>query len=385
MAEALKIVYPIVVILVSGFIIWRSTNAFELASDYLGRNLSKGIKGATINAISSSMPEFLSTMFFLFYVRDPEHSGSGFSGGIGITGGSAIFNILIIPLCVYFAASATLKVKTIPVERKTLLRDGSFLILMTILVAVVLHDDVLKPIHGLLLTTPYFIYITFLFYTHKRTPVSDNSFKYSPLISKSVISDLLMINVERFVLKGRMIRTLTAWKLLLASTMVMMLGTWLLVYGTEMLGSRLNIPLVFVSVVLASAASSIPDTMISIRDARKGNYEDSLSNALGSNIFDISFALGVPLLLYTFLFNQTVQLNVEEKAASTDIWFILAIITLVTVLLLLSGKSITRFKVLILALLYLIFVSFIVLELIYSIDVTGSIYSFVFRTNLPIP
>ena len=43
-------------------------------------------------------------------------------------------------------------------------------------------------------------------------------------------------------------------------------------------------------VIIAAAATSVPDTILSIKDARKGNYNDAISNALGSNIFDICFA-----------------------------------------------------------------------------------------------
>ena len=42
-----------------------SSDGFDIASSYLGRNLSDGVKGATINAISSSMPELLTSIFFL--------------------------------------------------------------------------------------------------------------------------------------------------------------------------------------------------------------------------------------------------------------------------------------------------------------------------------
>ena len=60
----------------------------------------------------------------------------------------------------------------------------------------------------------------------------------------------------------------------------------------------LDIPILFVAVILASAATSVPDTVISVRDAKQGNYNDAISNALGSNIFDICFALGLPLFLF---------------------------------------------------------------------------------------
>ena len=33
-------------------IIWRSSDGFEVASEYLGRNLTDGVRGATINAVT---------------------------------------------------------------------------------------------------------------------------------------------------------------------------------------------------------------------------------------------------------------------------------------------------------------------------------------------
>ena len=86
----------LLIITASCLVIWRSSHGFEVASDYLGRKFPLGIKGATLNAIASSMPEFLTTMFFLFYLRDSD----GFSGGLGVTSGSALFNLLIIPALV---------------------------------------------------------------------------------------------------------------------------------------------------------------------------------------------------------------------------------------------------------------------------------------------
>ncbi len=99
----LGIIIPVVFILISSYIIWKSTDSFETAADYLGRNMSRGVKGATINAVASSMPEFLTTMFFLFYVKNEGNFADNFSGGLGVVAGSAIFNILIIPVAVLFS------------------------------------------------------------------------------------------------------------------------------------------------------------------------------------------------------------------------------------------------------------------------------------------
>jgi Ca2+/Na+ antiporter len=58
-------------------IIWRASDGFEAASEYLGRNLTDGVRGVTINAIGSSMPELFTTLWFLFVLHDRD----GFAGG----------------------------------------------------------------------------------------------------------------------------------------------------------------------------------------------------------------------------------------------------------------------------------------------------------------
>ena len=55
----------LIVMIVCSYIIAKSCDVFEAATDCLGSNLSDGVKGATLNAIGSSMPELLTTVFFL--------------------------------------------------------------------------------------------------------------------------------------------------------------------------------------------------------------------------------------------------------------------------------------------------------------------------------
>ena len=41
----------------------------------------------------------------------------------------------------------------------------------------------------------------------------------------------------------------------------------------------LDLPISIVAVIIAAAATSVPDTILSIKDAKKGNYNDAISNA----------------------------------------------------------------------------------------------------------
>ena len=77
------VVIPLVLILFTCLLIWRACDGFEVASEYIGRNLSEGVRGGTINAISSSIPELFTTLIALFVLSDAD----GFSIGIGTTAG----------------------------------------------------------------------------------------------------------------------------------------------------------------------------------------------------------------------------------------------------------------------------------------------------------
>ncbi len=341
----------------SCFIIWRSAAGFEIASDYLGRKLSHGVKGATINAIASSMPEFLSSFFFLFYLKDV----NGFSGGLGITAGSSIFNLLVIPAAVTIVILIKDPSKTIELTRKVLRRDGIVLIITILILILIIDRQSLKPIHGLMLVLAYIVYLAYMFFSMRRMkngteekPVPKHYPSQQPLSVK-----ILTLKLECFIVGKKGLNSRNSWILLVFSTVVMSVGTWLLVLGTKWLSDGLHIPILFIAVVLSAAASSVPDTVISVKDARKGNYDDAISNALGSNIFDISFALGLPLLVYTLMYGS-IEMESTVVEMSTELWMFLLITTIFGAILFNIGRKLTIWKACLFILIYLLFVLYVV-------------------------
>jgi cation:H+ antiporter len=135
----------------------------------------------------------------------------------------------------------------------------------------------------------------------------------------------------------------------------------LLVSSCESIGEYLNIPIMFVAVVLASAATSVPDTIISMRDAKKGNYNDAIANALGSNIFDICFALGFPLFLYCIIYGP-INMNPQTIEFSSQLRILLLIFTIISFFIYYIGSNMGVFKAILLILIYLLFTSYIVGE-----------------------
>ena len=326
----------ILYIIISCIIIWRSSNGFEIASDFLGRKMPLGIKGATLNAIASSMPEFLTTIFFLFYLRDAD----GFSGGLGVTSGSALFNLLIIPALAVLVIFSKSKKKSVVLNKKVLMREGAVLLISQIVFVNILFSGELLAIHGLILVLIYLLYLGWLFGISRRKMIADPGFVTpTQAVPRSVFVKIITLDITHLVLNGKKISRGLAWLLLGMSTLVMTFGTWLLVYATDHFGEVTGIPLIFVAVVFSAAATSVPDTIISINDALKGNYDDAVSNALGSNIFDIAFALGLPVLLFNLFYEEPMLLDREVLAFTKEVWVFLLLATFLALAIMLTGNS----------------------------------------------
>jgi len=378
------VLISLILMSISCHLIWRSANGFEIASDFLGRNLFRGIKGATINAIASSMPELLTTLFFLFYLKDVD----GFSGALGITAGSAIFNGMIIPALVVLTVISYKKTTKIKISKKVILRDGLVLLITICVLIFFISGTTLHWWHGLILMTLYLLYLGYILIIIKKKKGSGESVPVMRQYSQSeykLFRKIFLIKTEELFIGKREINRKRAWLLLIFSTIIMALGSFLLVQASAWFGSKefnislfgdimfkgVNMPILFVAVILAAAASSIPDTVISVKDAKKGNYDDAISNALGSNTFDISFALGFPLFLYT-LFENPIMMSQEINSSSTVLWVILLIITVIALVIFLVGKYLNKFKAGLLLVLYILFIFFIIGE-VYGSEIVDKI------------
>lgn len=339
-------------------IIWRASDGFEAASEYLGRNLSEGVRGATINAIGSSMPELFTTLFFLFVLHDRD----GFAGGIGTTAGSAIFNGMIIPAVVIIVVIFKGLNSSVEVSRKVLLRDGIALLACEFVLILLIGGDVLNWTHGLVLMGLYAIYATYMLTSMKSNveDLDDDSYDDSDEDSETsgnILTNILTLNLEPVFVKGEINNT-NGWALLIATMSVICGACLLLVKSCEWLGDDLGIPVYFIAVVLASAATSVPDTILSMKDAQKGNYDDAVSNALGSNIFDVCFALGFPLFLYTVI-NGPIQMSPETVANVSELRILLFILTFIAFIIYIAKKKMTGISAFLLLTIYFIFTLYI--------------------------
>lgn len=317
----------ILIIISTSYGIWFSGNNITKATSILGSNYPAGIRGATFNAIASSIPEFFSTIFFLIILKDE----NGFNSGLATSAGSSLFNILIIPSVIGFLIIFHSKHKLKKINNKVIIRDGIFLLIVQSYVLFCYKLKLNLNIYtGFFLTSFYFIYVYYLSIKIKQK-------KNRKKINRQV--------------KFKAIR------LLVINTIIIGFFCYLLVMACLKLSSLLNIDNVLVAFVLTAGATSIPDAIISCQDALKGKLDDAISNVFGSNIFDICIAVGLPLLVYTMISGPIQLIDVSTMF---NFWVFVMVSTLLSIIVFLIKPYFNFWNSLILFVVYFLIIYFVI-------------------------
>ena len=78
-------------------------------------------------------------------------------------------------------------------------------------------------------------------------------------------------------------------------------------------GSTLGIPDTVMGLTFMAAGVSVPDALSSLAVVKEGYGDMAVSNAVGSNVFDILICLGLPWFIQTALIKPGSHVNVYSK------------------------------------------------------------------------
>lgn len=79
------------------------------------------------------------------------------------------------------------------------------------------------------------------------------------------------------------------------------------------IGSTLGIPDTVMGLTFVAAGVSVPDALSSIAVIKEGYGDMAVSNAVGSNVFDILICLGLPWFIQTTIIDPGGHVNVISK------------------------------------------------------------------------
>ena len=260
------LIISILIILIASVVIFYVGNIFAKTSSKIGDylNLPRSVKGATFDAIASSLPELLIVLFAVIFFKK-------FEVGIGTIAGSALFNLLIIPgICVLVAPVA------FKVSKKVISRDAMFyLVAVFALLVLLLYFKMWGLGIAIALLLVYMVYIREIVNYSKKHRKENKKEKENGV---KIFKEIGIFLVTMFIIG---------------------IATYFLTKSSINLSEILNISPVIIAFTITAAATSVPDTVISVVNAKKGNLDDAVSNVFGSNIFDIFVGLGLPLLIYS--------------------------------------------------------------------------------------
>ncbi len=324
-------------------------DAFEPAADFLGRNMPAGVKGATINAVGSSLPELFTSAMFLFEFADRD----GFAAGIATCAGSAVFNVAVIPACCVLAVAAIgvkqpdgtrKRISHIKIDRRFLVRNGVFFLLgELVLISLLSEGNHHGPIAGVSLVAVYAVYLLSLWGVTRDYVAPEpepETVDDSPRRERaSNLSSLIEPFFDKVLFRGRPFTTAGAWGVISLSVAVLGVACHYLAQAVVDVADYLEVAPYFTALILAAAATSIPDTILSVKDSLKGEYDDAIANAVGSNTFDIGIGIGLPLLVYTLIYG-----HVEVSDPKGIIWllYVLIFVTVVSLGIFLASKRVGR-------------------------------------------
>ncbi|HTF85271.1 MAG TPA: calcium/sodium antiporter [Cellvibrio sp.] len=105
------------------------------------------------------------------------------------------------------------------------------------------------------------------------------------------------------------------WLLLGAGLVLLVIGADLLVKGAARLAANFGVPALVIGLTVVAFGTSAPELAVSVKAAFSGQAELAIANAVGSNIFNVLFILGVaavvsPLIISKQLIRQDVPIMV---------------------------------------------------------------------------
>ena len=357
----MEILWHIFLLFFSSYVIWKVCDSFQQASLFLGRHMPNGTRGATINAIGSSFPEFMTSFIAIFEYS--KNDGAMF--GISNTTGSVVYNITMIPFFVIFSCFLFKTLNKLKFDKVILIRDSIFLIMTQVYLMLVLSSGVINIVNSLILIAFYILYLIIIFNYPKKIKNTEK-IHYDFLLenSKHIIKALKDVDLFRiFFSKSQKQNTLNSFIVLSLSIIVFYFMCDILVSSSYAISDILHIPSYFVAMTVTAVATSVPDTILSIKDAKVGEFDDAITNAFGSNIFNISFCIGFPILIYNIIYKSDLFLGYNSVESINNLKNISIFLVIFGVATFIIGKSKWILRSFILLLTYILFLVYAGLEI----------------------
>lgn len=284
--------------------------------------LSSEASGATLLAMGSSAPEFFTSSIAILGLAGSGHADLG----AGTIVGSAIFNVLVI-------VGASAMFRTVHLQWKPVLRDQAFYVITILALLVVFWDGKIVLAESILFILMYglyvFLVVNWMKWFKYQDPPAPEEVAPTPKnkLNSATHKTLGLLIPDPRKKPKKYVVTFIVSILAIAGL------SWILVDQVIVIADVLNINATFLALTVLAAGTSIPDLIGSIVVAKQGRGDMAVSNAIGSNIFDVLFCLGLPWTIALLMKPGNIEVGTSNLTASVLLLFatVIAILFLMIV------------------------------------------------------
>jgi len=316
-------------------------------------NMSSDAAGATLMAVGSSAPELFVAIFAV--MRPGDHAAIG----VGNIVGSALFNILAI-------TGAAAIIKNAKIAWQAVARDLFFYMIAILMLLFTLHDGILNYYEAGLLIGIYIIYVIVVIFWRKMFKYSDDNDKIEENTNEEKaeneksLFEKIMSPID-FIINLFFPKKKYYASIFIISIVIIAGISWVLVESAIEIAHFLNISEAVIAVTILAVGTSIPDLISSIVVSKQGRGGMAISNAVGSNIFDILIGLGLPFLIVIISLGG--EANIDVGNIEISVYFLLASVFIVFLLFILNKWKVGKIFGTSLLLIYLTYVIWAILSL----------------------
>lgn len=337
------IVIYLLVLLLSFYLLAKVCDEYFVASlDKIAKKLklSHEAAGATLMAVGSSAPELFVSLIAI--LKPGDHGAMG----AGTIVGSAIFNILVI-------IGGSLLVRRAFIVWQPVVRDMLFYGIAIIILLLTFWDGHITFFEALIFIFWYLLYVLAVVNWKKILKYRDDPFEEIPKQSKKndkkifgKINDFFELILSKTFPDKKYFYAVFAISLVWITVL-----SWILVESGVGLAHSVGVPEVIIGLTILAAGTSIPDLISSLIVAKQGRSGMAISNAIGSNIFDILIGLGLPWLIAILFFQNTIV--VDNTNLTSSIILLFATIIVISFLFIIRRWNLGRKSGLFLIVLYI--------------------------------
>ena len=266
-------------ILLSLFLFISGIAALVVATQYLLRSaghigmaigVSPFIVGVCIVAFGTSLPEATVALFSTFngLVEVP----------VAQTVGSNIANILLV------LGVAAIIARRLVISKNLVDVELSLFVAVLLLFVFVVFDGKVLFYEGIFLVIAFFLYLAYIF------KFEDN--RTYPTTTEEQL--------------GRFSRLPREIGWFIGSVLLIAVAAQVTIFSVESLAVAFSISEWFVAVTVLALGTSLPELFVSVQAALRKEVEVAIGNVIGSNVFNILFAVGVPALFSTLTVSSSI-------------------------------------------------------------------------------